>query len=86
MKILLPYDGSRHARRAVEFIAARSPLAGRDPTIWLLNVQPPLLTEVPLNPKAHREKALNCLELVGMADYAHRQISQLSGGQIRPRQ
>ena len=48
MKILLPYDGSRHARRAVEFIAARSPLAGRDPPLWQLNVQPPLLTEVPL--------------------------------------
>ncbi|MFO7265933.1 MAG: metal ABC transporter ATP-binding protein [Limnochordales bacterium] len=31
--------------------------------------------------KADREAALACLELVGMADYAHRQISQLSGGQ-----
>lgn len=47
MKILLPYDGSRHARRAVEFVAARSPLAGREPTVWLLNVQPPLLVEIP---------------------------------------
>jgi len=47
MKILLPYDGSRYARRAVEFVAARTPLAGHDPTIWLLNVQPPLLTEIP---------------------------------------
>lgn len=47
MKILLPYDGSRHARRAVEFLAARTPLAGTDPTIWLLNVQPPALTEIP---------------------------------------
>jgi len=47
MKILLPYDGSRHARRAVEFVAARLPLIGRDPAIWLLNVQPPLFTEVP---------------------------------------
>jgi nucleotide-binding universal stress UspA family protein len=47
MKILLPYDGSRHARRALEFVAARSPLAGRDPTVWLLNVQPPLFTEIP---------------------------------------
>lgn len=47
MKILLPYDGSRQARRAVEFVAARSPLAGRHPTIWLLNVQPPLFTEIP---------------------------------------
>lgn len=48
MKILLPYDGSRHARRAVEFVAARTPLAGRDPTIWLLNVQPPVLVEMPI--------------------------------------
>jgi manganese/zinc/iron transport system ATP- binding protein len=28
-----------------------------------------------------RELAMRCLEQVGMADYAHRQISQLSGGQ-----
>ncbi|MCG7410444.1 metal ABC transporter ATP-binding protein [Paenibacillus sp. ACRRX] len=28
-----------------------------------------------------REIALDCLKKVGMADYAHRQISQLSGGQ-----
>ena len=47
MKILVPYDGSRHARRAVEFVAARTPLAGREPTVWLLNVQPPLLVEIP---------------------------------------
>ncbi len=47
MKILLPYDGSRHARQAVAFIAARPPLAGAEPTVWLLNVQPPMLTEVP---------------------------------------
>lgn len=31
--------------------------------------------------RADREQALRCLEQVGMADYAHRQISQLSGGQ-----
>ena len=30
---------------------------------------------------AHRERALECLRLMGMADFAHRQISQLSGGQ-----
>ena len=47
MKILLPYDGSAHARRAVQFVAARTPLAGRDPTVWLLNVQAPLLVEIP---------------------------------------
>jgi nucleotide-binding universal stress UspA family protein len=47
MKILLPYDGSAHARRAVQFVAARTPLAGREPKVWLLNVQPPRLVELP---------------------------------------
>ena len=31
--------------------------------------------------KNEKEKALECLEMVGMADFANRQISQLSGGQ-----
>ncbi len=31
--------------------------------------------------KAHKTAAMNCLEKVGMAEFAHRQISQLSGGQ-----
>jgi manganese/zinc/iron transport system ATP- binding protein len=31
--------------------------------------------------KPERERARHCLDLVGMADYADRQISQLSGGQ-----
>ncbi len=31
--------------------------------------------------RADREKATECLRMVGMADYARRQISQLSGGQ-----
>jgi manganese/zinc/iron transport system ATP- binding protein len=31
--------------------------------------------------KNERERAMECLRTVGMADYAHRQISQLSGGQ-----
>ena len=31
--------------------------------------------------KTERAQALDALEKVGMADYAHRQISQLSGGQ-----
>jgi nucleotide-binding universal stress UspA family protein len=47
MKILLPYDGSAHARRAVQFVAARTPLAGSEPKVWLLNVQPPRLVELP---------------------------------------
>ncbi len=31
--------------------------------------------------KTHKQTALACLERVGLADYAHRQISNLSGGQ-----
>ncbi|MEM1165499.1 MAG: metal ABC transporter ATP-binding protein [Planctomycetota bacterium] len=31
--------------------------------------------------RAHKRAALDCLEHVGLQDYAHRQISQLSGGQ-----
>lgn len=31
--------------------------------------------------REHRDKAMESLEKMGMADYAHRQISQLSGGQ-----
>ena len=31
--------------------------------------------------RKHKQAALSALERVGMADYAHRQISQLSGGQ-----
>ena len=31
--------------------------------------------------RAHRDAAMGCLDRVGMADFAHRQISQLSGGQ-----
>ncbi len=31
--------------------------------------------------RKHKDAALDCLDHVGMRDYAHRQISQLSGGQ-----
>lgn len=31
--------------------------------------------------RAHRDRAMECLDLVGLADFAHRQINQLSGGQ-----
>jgi len=31
--------------------------------------------------RPHKRRAMEALEKVGMADYAHRQISQLSGGQ-----
>lgn len=42
MKILVPVDGSRFSKAAVEFIASRTTLLGADPTIRLLNVQAPV--------------------------------------------
>jgi nucleotide-binding universal stress UspA family protein len=43
MKIIVPIDGSRHAQRAVDFVAARSSLIGAAPTVWLVNVQPQIV-------------------------------------------
>lgn len=40
MKVLIPTDGSDHARAAIELVAARCQLLGRTPTVLLLNVQP----------------------------------------------
>ncbi len=31
--------------------------------------------------REHRSRAMECLEMVGLSDFAHRQINQLSGGQ-----
>lgn len=31
--------------------------------------------------RAHRQRAMECLDMVGLADFANRQINQLSGGQ-----
>lgn len=42
MKILVPVDGSKFSKAAVEFIASRTTLLGADPTIRLLNVQAPV--------------------------------------------
>jgi nucleotide-binding universal stress UspA family protein len=39
MKILIPVDGSKHSRTAVDFVASRSTLVGADPEIDVLNVQ-----------------------------------------------
>jgi nucleotide-binding universal stress UspA family protein len=48
MKILVPVDGSKHAKAAVDFIASRTTLIGRNPEVELLNVQ------LPVPPRAAR--------------------------------
>lgn len=47
MKILIPYDGSRHAKAAVAFVAARAAPTGPRPGVLVLNVQAPALTSFP---------------------------------------
>lgn len=42
MKILVPVDGSKFSRAAIEFIASRATLVGAEPQIELLNVQLPV--------------------------------------------
>jgi nucleotide-binding universal stress UspA family protein len=39
MKILVPVDGSKYSRAAIDFIASRATLAGDSPEVLLLNVQ-----------------------------------------------
>ena len=39
MKILIPVDGSKYSRTAVEFVASRSTLVGANPDVEILNVQ-----------------------------------------------
>lgn len=42
MKILIPVDGSKFSKAAVDFVASRATLIGKDPSIELLNVQTPV--------------------------------------------
>ncbi len=42
MKVLIPVDGSKFSRAAVDFVASRATLIGKDPSIELLNVQAPV--------------------------------------------
>jgi len=42
MRILVPVDGSKHSRIALDFIASRSALVGGDPQVDVLNVQLPV--------------------------------------------
>lgn len=42
MKILVPVDGSKYSRAAIDFIASRATLAGASPDVQLLNVQLPV--------------------------------------------
>jgi nucleotide-binding universal stress UspA family protein len=48
MKILVPVDGSKYSRAAIDFIASRATLIGRKPDVELLNVQ------LPVPPRAAR--------------------------------
>lgn len=42
MKILVPVDGSKYSRAAIDFIASRATLIGANPEVDLLNVQLPV--------------------------------------------
>lgn len=42
MKILLPIDGSKYSKNAIDFVASRTTVLGNNPTIELLNIQVPL--------------------------------------------
>jgi nucleotide-binding universal stress UspA family protein len=44
MKILVPVDGSKYSRAALEFIASRTTLIGGAPSVEVLNVQLPIPT------------------------------------------
>lgn len=44
MRILVPYDGSSYSTNSLEFVASRTTLLGKEPTIRLLLVQQPLPT------------------------------------------
>lgn len=48
MKLLVPIDGSEHAKAAVDFVASRTTLIGTHPEVELLNVQ------LPVPPRAAR--------------------------------
>ena len=39
MKILIPVDGSKYSRTAIDFVASRSTLVSSSPEIEVLNVQ-----------------------------------------------
>jgi nucleotide-binding universal stress UspA family protein len=42
MKILVPVDGSKYSRAAIDFIASRTTLIGASPQVQLLNIQLPV--------------------------------------------
>lgn len=54
MKILVPYDGSRHAKAAIAFVATRSEPTDQAPSVLVLNVQTPALASFP--PPGGRER------------------------------
>jgi manganese/zinc/iron transport system ATP- binding protein len=76
-----PYEKQRHI---VGYVPQRESVDWDFPVNALDVVSMGLYRKIgwirPVN-KSHRKKAMEALEKVGMANYAHRQISQLSGGQ-----
>lgn len=42
MRILIPVDGSKYSRTAIDFVAARASLVGTDPQVEVVNVQLPV--------------------------------------------
>ena len=60
----------------MEFVAARTPLAGREPTVWLLNVQPPLLVEIPTAASRRRLAELYAMRADSVLRPARRMLTR----------
>ena len=58
MKILVPIDGTRHSLAAVDFVASRRALVGRDPDVHLLHAQWPAPRDVEMLLGVRRLRAL----------------------------
>ncbi len=74
----------RKARHRVAYVPQRASIDWDFPTRVIDVVMMGLYRELGLLRLVrshHRERALACLQRVGMADFGHRQIGQLSGGQ-----
>jgi manganese/zinc/iron transport system ATP- binding protein len=76
-----PYEAARHR---IAYVPQRASVDWDFPATALDVVTMGLYRDIGLlrfATKRHRHRATECLERVGMAGFAHRQIGQLSGGQ-----